>query len=461
MSVRYDLAYNQTDGAVADLWQSAQQAGIQWNSQVMSWLNSNGLAPDWFNQWFQKSMISKSSVVATEITQHVQAYSDAIFLGSKVLVVSHSQGNFYVNAAKKQLEQQLSAEQMRSFSIMGVAVPANNVGGESGPYYTNNRDPIYILVPTALPSNWNLTLSDSNSTVTLPTMIAAHGFVETYMNPDFSVRDPLVFDIKGLINKLSAPTPVCDDYRKHMVRFFAGSYDLREYPDSPVSKLVIQDNGTVLPPAFPRMYPKIFDYTPHSSYTLIAEKINFQGNTIFGGDIVFNATKDVDRNGHYYNFNKEGKFTEATNEVTCEPYIPGIYVRCGSPYYGAAPSYLKNLDLQSWMLLPLEGRHSVLTCTSALATSNPIPGVASGKKSKVLISLNGGIAQVNGASFSMINGVYRAKSVVSNELDSTVSLDLTLTNTSYKRMGISFSRGKGIKSFSISDDNGLSDLYCQ
>ena len=41
----------------------------------------------------------------------------------------------------------------------GVAVPADNIGGSSGPYLTNHRDFIQ-KVPRSLPSNWKLHHSD-------------------------------------------------------------------------------------------------------------------------------------------------------------------------------------------------------------------------------------------------------------------------------------------------------------
>jgi hypothetical protein len=221
-TLRYDLAYNQTSGIALDLVQSIGQAGIQWSSQVSGWLNNLSLMPDSVNAQFQQLMREISTLNATELGEHVKNYQSDILLGQKVLVVAHSQGNFYVNEAKKLLAQALTAEQMRSFSIYGVAVPANNVGGSNAPYLTNHRD-LIRFVPSALPSNWTLRRADGSAADDRG-LVEAHSFVDTYMSSDFDIRAPLVIGIKGQITNTLQPALDCDNYKKYFLGLMAGTY---------------------------------------------------------------------------------------------------------------------------------------------------------------------------------------------------------------------------------------------
>ena len=226
-SLRYDLAYNQTDGMALDLAQSVRQAGLQWDSQIMGWFNTIGIVPDWFTNWYEQYALAATTAFVPELDEHAEKYRTAILFGQKVVVVSHSQGNFYVNEAKKLLALQLASEEMKSFSIFGVAVPANNVGGANGPYYTNHRD-IILNVPTSLPYNW--ALHRSNGTIADDvSRLDAHYFNQTYMSDDFDIKPALVIGVKGLLAAAPAPTPVCTDtYQRHMVSLFAGNYDCFE-----------------------------------------------------------------------------------------------------------------------------------------------------------------------------------------------------------------------------------------
>jgi hypothetical protein len=221
----YDLAYNYTDGAFLDLLQSTVQVLSQFDSQVMAWLNHIQLAPGWFNNVLQRLYVAAYTVNAPELIDHVAKYEQAIHRGQKVLVVSHSQGNLYVNEARKLLQAVVTDEQMKSFSIFGVATPANNVGGARGPYFTNHRD-IILLTLGALPQNWALhhaygTLADDVARV------PAHSFVDTYMSANYDMRPSLILGIEGQLSSLSshkAPAPVCENYRKQFIGLLVGSY---------------------------------------------------------------------------------------------------------------------------------------------------------------------------------------------------------------------------------------------
>ena len=219
--IRYDLAYNNTDGAFADLLQSLDQQLTQFTSQTMLWLQGQGVIPGWFSDLVSRLLQAAYQINAPELQAQINKYQTAIARGQKVLVVSHSQGNVYVNQAK-QLLQLAPGVDMRAFGIVAVATPANNVGGAAGPYFTNHRD-IISFVPASLPSNWTLrdatgSLADSRDRV------AAHSFVDTYMSAAYNVRDPLVLGIRAGLAALQDPQPVCDNYRKQFIGLLAGTY---------------------------------------------------------------------------------------------------------------------------------------------------------------------------------------------------------------------------------------------
>lgn len=204
----------------------SDELGMTYNGQTLhydvAYNKTSGIAPNWFNQWYQQFMLASINVIADEVLDHVDKYSAAICHGQKVVVVAHSQGNLYVNEAKIQLAQQLSAKQMQSFAIFGVTVPANNVGGNSGPYYTNHRDFIHY-VPRALSQNWTLQRSNGTSADDIG-LIQAHLFNDTYMSTDFDVRPAVLIGIKGQIGGAETPTPSCDNYRNYFGGALAGIY---------------------------------------------------------------------------------------------------------------------------------------------------------------------------------------------------------------------------------------------
>jgi len=111
--LRYDIAYNATDGMAEDLLQAAHQAGVQWDSELASWLERLDLAPEWFISWYQRGIEARTFAYTPELDQHLESYRSDILLGQRVLIVAHSQGNFYANLIKPILAGRLNTDQMR------------------------------------------------------------------------------------------------------------------------------------------------------------------------------------------------------------------------------------------------------------------------------------------------------------------------------------------------------------
>ncbi len=185
--ITYDLAYNYSDAAFKQLLQSSDQRlwYVDLAQQVYNW---------------------KYRVNTPELNEHVEKYREAILHGQKVLVVAHSQGNFYTNLARQMLANQKPAIAMEAFGIFGLATPANQVGG-NGAYLTNHLD-IITSVPSSLQANWTLRRADSGKIVDHIGSIPAHNFTGTYLSPYYDVRPEVVMLIKQELSKLKDPPQV-------------------------------------------------------------------------------------------------------------------------------------------------------------------------------------------------------------------------------------------------------------
>jgi hypothetical protein len=205
-----------------DLAQATAQSGTQNNRSIIRWLNAMNMAPDWFIKWFENYSTSRSIQVAEEATNHANYYLNEILDGKKVVVVSHSQGNYYVNEAKELLARQLRDGKISSFAIFGVAVPASSIGGKTGSYLTNHRDFIQ-KIPFSLPTNWKLHHSDKMVADDIGA-IQAHLFNATYMSDDFDIKPALIAGIRSQIDAAQQPAHSCETFNKSILSMVAGMY---------------------------------------------------------------------------------------------------------------------------------------------------------------------------------------------------------------------------------------------
>lgn len=138
-----------------------------------------------------------------DLATHIGHYKQWIAEGSKVVVVAHSQGNFYANIAYSNLTE----EEKASFGIVSVANPANFVAG-GGPYTTDSGDKMInwfvkfgdIITPNKNPLPSNI----ANQSYTGKHDPKGHGFVETYMNGE-QTKLKIINDIMSVVAKLKTP----------------------------------------------------------------------------------------------------------------------------------------------------------------------------------------------------------------------------------------------------------------
>ncbi len=169
------ISYNASQGFFDDVFESAEQVmSNEWGWKKFS---------IFFRTYLETHNIQKAyDTHIPDLTAQVKTYKDSIKLGHGVIVIAHSQGNYYTNEAYEKLD----AWMQDYFHMFGVATPANHVAGfpvddAAAPYVKFHNDFINSIV-TALPSNLDDTRHHG-----FPS-IDAHDFYESYMKEETSKK---------------------------------------------------------------------------------------------------------------------------------------------------------------------------------------------------------------------------------------------------------------------------------
>lgn len=118
----------------------------------------------------------------------------------KILLVPHSQGNLYANAAYAKLTTGNDAIPTTAIGIMGIASPAAYVAG-NGDYVTSSND----LVIGGL-RLLGLTVLNSNITISLTTDdLLGHGLKEVYFNTGLAGKAEILRKIRASLSSLVSP----------------------------------------------------------------------------------------------------------------------------------------------------------------------------------------------------------------------------------------------------------------
>ncbi|GKS57941.1 hypothetical protein YTPLAS18_14680 [Nitrospira sp.] len=204
----FQLNYNPTDGEMGDFAEAGQQrVGL---SPTAFWqgLHSAVVFAPLLGE-LQQRVASASQIDQSAIDQHAARYRQEILPPScrRVLVVPHSQGNLYTNAAVDLVytgPQPIPAA--GSLKIVGVATPASIVKGD-GRYRTSSGDSlinaIRLTFPSTLPANtsWGPMLLP----LLTPMYSGGHSFIG-YLTFDPSRTDVLA-DMQASLLELMAANP--------------------------------------------------------------------------------------------------------------------------------------------------------------------------------------------------------------------------------------------------------------
>ena len=206
----FKLSYNETGGAIRDLFEATIQSLTLNTSRFWRIIWLHEFMPDWFADKLVllATALDKSALVTNDsLKDHVNTYATIIAEGKKVLLVAHSQGNFFGNQAYRLLD----SGERQSFAMVSVANPDSNVLGMNtpdAPYTTLTDDKIIqaiidanVLLPSKpmAPNTVNLHESDDP---------LQHNFVHTYMVEGSNSNVGVLADIIFALDSLAAPTPI-------------------------------------------------------------------------------------------------------------------------------------------------------------------------------------------------------------------------------------------------------------
>ncbi|MCF6208386.1 MAG: hypothetical protein L3J61_03215, partial [Ghiorsea sp.] len=135
--------------AMGQLLELFLQSGVVDTTNYWKWVSDALAAPQWFRDGMKQiaaGVNGANYVLDGDVQRHVTIYEASLKAGNKVVIVSHSQGNFYSNAAYRVLTQRGYGNNV---GIVAVATPSRIVEG-GGTYITAPEDKIIKAVRATL-----------------------------------------------------------------------------------------------------------------------------------------------------------------------------------------------------------------------------------------------------------------------------------------------------------------------
>jgi hypothetical protein len=196
---QFSYSYNNSEDQVTQVLQVLGQAIDDRVIRFQSWLNVPSGAPSVFRntvKTLEQSATVSNYVKDADLTAHVSRYQSDLASGKRVIVLAHSQGNFYANQAHSRLPS------TQGFSIVAVGTPASFTAG-GGPHITLTNDEVIVPIPNRRPPN----TTNSASFVTAAGDADGHSFTRSYLNGDVS-GPKIVQQLASTLAALSCPVAV-------------------------------------------------------------------------------------------------------------------------------------------------------------------------------------------------------------------------------------------------------------
>lgn len=214
--VRWEYYHNPTDGFVSDLLESAKQkfrelgvtpaiellwAILAGDDQLLETALGPLNLPPGTADLLVRALRAVVGAAAARVAQigpnpepTIAAIVNALTVNlterQKCLLVAHSQGNFFANAAVARIPQRLRA----SVGVVHVATPTAAL---SGPYTTSTKDLVIGPIPTAAPANITLPFTSRD--------LLGHGFNEVYLHPTMASRARILGHVSQSLSALQTP----------------------------------------------------------------------------------------------------------------------------------------------------------------------------------------------------------------------------------------------------------------
>lgn len=205
---RVALAYNFSEAVAEQLLQVTTQKDEEVGRSFFRWISNLSSAPQFFRDMAQAAMTAydfKAYFEDADLRLQIEHYEADLNSGEVIVVVGHSQGNFYSNTSWENLQR--LEKYKGKLALVGVAAPVSYIAGD-GPYSTLTQDMIMDFARSqkgALPANVK------NSTASA----SGHEFVSQYLQGNAS-GPKITSDLKDVISKIvsgvSTPTTAAVEY---------------------------------------------------------------------------------------------------------------------------------------------------------------------------------------------------------------------------------------------------------
>ncbi|MCK5702821.1 MAG: hypothetical protein KAI29_16775 [Cyclobacteriaceae bacterium] len=202
--LQFEIAYNKSN--LMDLFEATSQDLQTDISRFWRILGSIEVLPDWFADIMNVlvTQVDEEALVTTDsLKDQLFDYKTKIAEGKKVLLVAHSQGNFFGNQAYGLL----STTERESFGMVSVANPDSFVAGD-GPYTILINDGviwavIFVKTLAGLPQlpmdpYMENSLGDLND-------ILGHSFINAYMVAGSNSDQKITSDMISVLDNLTKP----------------------------------------------------------------------------------------------------------------------------------------------------------------------------------------------------------------------------------------------------------------
>ena len=149
---RYELAYNTSEPILLQMLQVLRQKLSSESKFYWSYF-SRLIGSDSINQELSKiltAITSSKYVSDADLQKHLSLYKKSLGAGEKLILVAHSQGNFYANEAFEILRADVDSQ--LPLQVIGVATP-DRVVPEGETYCTLESDFLIRSIPSAPPYN--------------------------------------------------------------------------------------------------------------------------------------------------------------------------------------------------------------------------------------------------------------------------------------------------------------------
>ena len=166
--VSFGLSYNENESIYTQVIELAAQHDPDLWKEVVGGLDklpststAGHIIKNYITNKISSDIDKTNTTKDSDLEEFAREYKEKIDDCYKVLVVAHSQGNFYANKAYDRLLNEDGIDRTDSFKIVSIANPDNEVGGDG--YYTTLTNDIIQNVPASKTPNTTNSVSDDFS----------------------------------------------------------------------------------------------------------------------------------------------------------------------------------------------------------------------------------------------------------------------------------------------------------